>query len=160
VNEYEGLNLPQLLDLLHDIARADPVAWTPQTIGWAIVGAWLIVTILLIGWNRVQTWRRNRYRRDALAMLKDIDAQASESSSAVAGQVALLIKRTALIAYPRSEVAHLYGSEWAAFLRRSACNDPVVDNAAADLASAAYRENVDGRNLIEPACRWIKVHRA
>ena len=83
----------------------------------------------------------------------------SRWSSATAGQVALLIKRTALSAYPRSEVAHLHGSEWAAFLRQSAGNDQVVGNAAADLASAAYRANTDGRNLIDPARRWIKVHR-
>lgn len=160
MNEYEGLNLPQLLDLLHDIVRPDPVAWTPQTIGWAIVAAWLLVVILLIGWNRIQKWRRNRYRSDALAMLKDIGAQADESSSAVAGQVALLIKRTALVAYSRAEVANLYGSEWAAFLRQSAGNDPVVEKVAGDLASAAYRVNIDGGKLIEAARRWIKVHRA
>jgi hypothetical protein len=93
-------------------------------------------------------------------MLKDIGARADESSSAVAGQVALLIKRTALVAYPRAEVANLYGSEWAAFLRQSAGNDPVVEKAAGDLATAAYRVNVDDGELIEPARRWIKVHRA
>ncbi len=160
MNEYEGLNLPQLLDLLHDIVRPDPVAWTPQTIGWAIVGVWLLVVILLSSWNRIQKWHRNRYRRDALAMLKEIGAHADASSSAVAGQVALLIKRTALVAYPRAEVASLYGSEWAAFLRQSAGNDPVVEKAAGDLATAAYRVNVDGGKLIEPARRWIRVHRA
>ena len=160
MNDYEGLNLPQLLDLLHDIVRPDPVAWTPQTIGWTIVGAWLLVAILLIAWNRIRKWRRNRYRREALAMLNRIGAQADASSSAVAGQVALLIKRTALVAYPRAEVANLYGSQWATFLRQSVGNDPVVEKAADDLASAAYRVNVDGGKLIEPARRWILVHRA
>lgn len=160
MNDYEGLNLPQLLDLLHDIVRPDPVAWTPQTMGWAIVGGWLLVVFLLIGWNRIQKWRRNRYRREALAMLNHIGAQADVSSSAIAEQVALLIKRTALVAYPRAEVANLYGSQWATFLRQSAGNDPVVEKAAGDLASAAYRVNVDGGKLIEPARRWIQVHRA
>ena len=160
MNDYEGLNLPQLLDLLHDIVRPDPVAWTPQTIGWAIVAVWLLVVTALIAWNRYLGWKRNRYRRDALAILKTIEQQPQHDGAWAAEQVALHLKRTALAAYPRAEVASLYGSRWAAFLSESAGNDPVVSAAAEDLATAAYRAGVDGNSLIAPARRWLKVHRA
>ena len=34
MKEYERLNLPQLLDLMHDLVEPEAVAWTPQTVGW------------------------------------------------------------------------------------------------------------------------------
>ena len=86
---------------------------------------------------------------------------AAEPNPAVAAQrVAALLKRTALVAYPRAEIAGLYGGEWAAFLCRSARNEPIVERAAAELANAAYVPDADGRRLIEPARRWIEVHDA
>lgn len=160
MNQYEGLNLPQLLDLLHDIVRPDPVAWTPQTIGWGIVGIWLAVVLILVGWNQYRQWKRNRYRRDALAALPPIEAAAADNPAAAAADLAALLKRTALVAYPRPTVASLYGPDWARFLCESTSNDPDVAAAAERLATAAYRVDVDAQALIAPARRWIKLHRA
>lgn len=157
---YEGLNLPELLQLMHDIVLAEPVPWTPQTVGWAVGGAWLLVIGVLVAWHGLKAWRRNRYRREALAMLNSIAAESTPNPAVVAQRVATLLKRTALVAFPRTEIAGLYGDEWAAFLRRSARNDPLVERAAIELAGAAYRPDADGRRLIEPARRWIEVHDA
>ena len=60
-------------------------------------------------------WRRNRYRRDAARALDSL-----RGDDGTAPAVALIVKRTALTAYPRADVAHLYGADWAAFLRRTA----------------------------------------
>lgn len=160
MNDYEGLNLPQLLALLNDIVRPEPVPWTPQTVGWAVVGVWLAFVFILACWSRYRHWKSNRYRREALATLKTISAQADRDSAATAERVALLLKRTALAAYSRTDVANLYGTEWAAFLCQSAGNDPLVESAAGELAAAAYRAESDGSTLIAPARRWIEVHRA
>lgn len=160
MSQYEGLNLPQLLDLLHDIVRPDPAAWTPQTIGWVIASLWLAAVLVLIGWNRYRYWRNNRYRREALVVLQSIEVAAADNPEASAGDLAALLKRTALVAYPRPTVAHLYGVDWARFLSESASNDRDVTAAAEQLAAAAYRADADARPLIAPARRWIKVHRA
>ena len=46
---FEGLNLPQLLDLMHELAVPEPVPWLPQTPGWWVFCGWaLAVTALLI----------------------------------------------------------------------------------------------------------------
>ena len=126
---YEGLNLPELLQLMHDIVPAEPVPWTPQTAGWAVVGAWLLTIAVLAAWHGLKVRRRNRYRREALAILKSIAAESDPDSAIAAQRVAALLKRTALVAYPRAEIAGLHGGEWAAFLRRSTRNDPVVARA-------------------------------
>lgn len=160
MSRYEGLNLPELLALMNDIVRPEPVPWIPQTAGWLIVAAWLLTVIVFVTWNRLQTWRRRRYRREALAILETIAERGDRDPAVTAQQVASVLKRAALAAYSRTAVAALHGDEWAAFLCRSADNDPVVERAAADLAAAAYAPDADGRRLLEPARRWIEVHRA
>lgn len=157
-SQYDGLMLPQLLDLLHPPVEPAPVAWLPQTLGWQIVGAWLLVVSALLGIQGYRWWKRNRYRREALAQLREISKQ--QDPERTAGEIALLIKRTALAAYPRAEVASLYGEQWAEFLIASSKDDHRVQRAAQALASAAYRTDTQPSSLIEPARRWIKVHRA
>ena len=156
MNEYDGLNLAQLLDLLSDPVVPDPVSFLPQTTGWWIVLAWLAGVLLIVLWGVLSRWQRNRYRREALRTLRAIEQDRDEA----AGQIATLLRQTALAAYPRSEVASLYGDAWAEFLKTSSRNDRVVRESANDLASAAYRADVDVALLVKPARRWIQVHRA
>lgn len=156
MNEFEGLNLPQLMERMHGLARPEPAAWFPQTIGWWVVASGLLAIGLLAAGHGYARWGRNRYRREAIELLNAI-----ESGTGKAGPlVASVLKRTALVAYPRQQVASMHGTTWAEFLRTSCDHDPVVETAAADLAGAAYRRDIDGDALIGPARRWVEVHRA
>ncbi|MCZ6711833.1 MAG: DUF4381 domain-containing protein [Gammaproteobacteria bacterium] len=158
--EYEGLNLPQLLDLMHDPVLPEPIAWWPQTPGWWIVLAWIVFVAAAFAWQGYRRYRHNEYRRESLTLLRAIAARAQENPAGVAIGVATLLKRTALAAYPRGQVAQLYGDEWADFLLRTSGHDPAIEQTASQLATAAYRPGVDGTALIEPARRWIEIHRA
>jgi len=160
VNQYDGLNLPQLLELMHGLVMPEPVAWLPQTPGWWIVLGWILAMLFLLAWQFARRRRRNRYRRDALAELKAIAAQPELGPAESAQRIAALLKRTALVAYPREDVAALYGDDWAGFLKQSAGNDRQIADAADRLAAAAYRPDADGSVLTEPASRWIRLHRA
>ncbi len=156
--EYQGLNLPQLLELMHGPVELEAVAWTPQTAGWLVLALWLLVVLLLASVRSFASRRRNRYRRAALAELKALRFSARQGE-ADAGALAALLKRTALAAYPRRQVASLHGRRWADFLRRSSRNDRVIGEKADELAAAAYTPDVDVEALFEPARRWINVHR-
>jgi hypothetical protein len=160
MTRFEGLNLPQLLDLMHDLVRPGPVAWAPQTIAWVVVAVWLAAVVGLIIWSRIQHWRRNGYRREALAELRRIARQQELDQQTLAYAVATLLKRTALAAFERDKVADLYGKDWAEFLRRSSGNDKLVDRNAEALGAAAYSKVANGYELLAPARRWIEVHRA
>lgn len=160
MNQYDGLNLPQLLDLMHGLVMPEPVAWLPETPGWWIVLGWLLAVLLLVAWQFIKRRQRNRYRRDALTELKSIAARPELGPAESAQRIATLLKRTALAAYPREDVAALYGADWAQFLKESAGNDPQVADAADMLAAAAYRPDIDGGVMVEPARRWIRLHRA
>jgi hypothetical protein len=160
VNDYEGLNLPQLMALLHDIVVPDPIRFTPQTPGWFTLAGWVLAVVLLLIRFVLVRRRHNAYRRRADALLTALEARADLDPAGLAVEVSVLLKQTALAAYPRATVATLYGSAWADFLRRSSRDDRVVCEAAERLALMPYRPDADGRDLVAPARRWIRVHRA
>ena len=160
MRQYDGLNLTQLLDLMHDLAMPEPVPWLPATPGWWIALGWLLAVLLVAAWQIARHRRLNRYRRDALAELDAIAARKDIDPAESAQRIAAVLKRTALVAYPRSEVAALYGADWARFLTVSADNDARIAEAADRLASAAYRPGADPDVLAEPARRWVRRHRA
>ncbi len=160
MSQYPDRNLPQLMELMHELVMPEPVSWLPETPGWWVLLGWLLVVVLLALRQLLLRRRRNRYRREAETVLRTIETQAATDPAAAAAQISTLLKRTALVAYPRQDVAPLYGADWARFLCDSANNDPTVSAAAEQLAVAAYRADVDGRELIKPAQRWIRRHRA
>ena len=153
---FEGRNLSQLLDLMHDIVMPDAVSLQPQTVGWWVLLAWLLAVLVLAGAKWLRKWRRNRYRREAAEMIDGIDPGAAGAGS----EIARILKRTALAVYERKEVAALYGADWADFLIKTARNDRQIVRSADQIAAAAYRDDIDASELVKPAKRWIKVHRA
>jgi hypothetical protein len=160
VSGYEGLNLPQLLELMHELELPTPVSMAPETPGWWVLAAWLGGVVLVGAGELIRRRNRNRYRREAESMLDGIAARADDDPAGSARDIAALLKRTALAAYPREAVAPLYGARWSAFLSRTTGDDPEIAAAADALALSAYRADADGRSLLSPARRWIRLHRA
>lgn len=160
MNDYEGLNLPQLLALMHDVVLPEAVSLMPASPGWWVLLGWFAASVLVLVRSLVRRRRANAYRRDALQLLAAIETDRGIDDDEAAARIADLVKRTALAAYPRRTVAPLYGADWARFLCATAGNDRKVTAAADELAHAAYRPGGMGRQLVEPARRWIRVHRA
>lgn len=160
MSEYEGLNLPELLELMHPIVMPEPVSRFPEGPGWWILGGWLLAVSLLVTWHLLQRRRRSRYRREAGALLDEIGSWADRDPPGAAAEIAVVLKQTALAAYPRERVAALSGDEWARFLCESAGNDAEVARVSQQLASAAYDPRADGRQMLRGARRWIRAHHA
>lgn len=154
MSEYDGLDLSQLMQKMHAVVEPQVIPFTPQTPGWWVVAGLVLALVLISSWRTVQSRRRNRYRREALVVLQAIEA----NPDATGAQIALLLKRTALAAYPRKQVASLHGAEWASFLCLSSNRDPEIEAVADQLAGAAYREGIVAASLIAPARRWIEGH--
>ena len=160
MSQYDGLNLPELMELMHELVMPAEISRLPQTPGWWILLVWLFATMLLLVRYWLQKRRRNRYRREALASLNVIERQEDLSATESAQCIATLLKQTALAAYPRQQVASLTGDAWASFLIASSENDALIVQTADTLAAAAYRPDADGREISAAARRWIRVHRA
>lgn len=155
-------------DGLADIVVPAPVPWVPQTWGWAVLAA---VVAALAVWSLWAMRRRrlaNRYRVEALAALDGLAAAVTENNRRAAALITTgeLLKRTALTAFPREDVARLSGAEWVAFLNRHAPAH-LAPEAVALLDDLEYRGSQALRALppheaaavIDAARAWIEGHR-
>ena len=98
---------PASLDNLRGLAEPPPVSWWPLAPGWWVLFGILVALAAFISVKCWLSWRGNAYRRAALRELEGADGIAA---------VAELLKRTALVAYPRDEVAPLTGDRWCDWL--------------------------------------------
>lgn len=143
-----------------EVATPPAVSWLPATSGWAVLGTLLALFLLYRGGRALRRWHRDRYRREARRELQRLAAGADDALPAAASE---LLKRTALVAFPRPRVAGLHGSDWVAFLNRHCEDQPFRAEAAAALAHGQYRGEplpAAGREALLAACdTWIRHHR-
>ncbi len=143
---------PASLQNLRGIVEPPPVPWWPPAPGWWVVIGVVACALLLFGWRAWRRWRRNAYRRAARAEL----ARAS-----TVPQVAEILKRTALAAYPRTDVASLSGSAWLDWLEETGGRS-VPESIGRSLTSAVFGSDDDGASgdLTTFVAQWINRHRA
>ncbi len=151
-DDLSKLDLIELLALLEPIPEPAPVSLFPQTAGWLWLG--IVTAALAALWAR-RLWLRHRadaYRRAALA----------EIGSAGGDPVILsqILRRTALVAYPREDVASLYGDAWLAFLDRAVGGSAFSAGPGRAFAQAPYaREDRREAALEGLATDWVRRHR-
>lgn len=106
------------LENLRDIVVPDPVPWWPVAPGWYVVWAVALLGLLWFGVQWIRNYRANRYRREALAELERIQWSFLSPSARASAlyELAVLLKRVALTAFPREVVAELSGEPWRRFL--------------------------------------------
>ena len=154
--------------------QADPLAGLvdfplPQEVSlWPQTWPLRIAVVLIAAGALLATWRfahrsyANRYRREALAELEEIQGTADTAPDQVATQLSVLVRRTALGAFPREAVAPLAGSAWLAFLDRSYDGREFSEGAGRLLISAPYQRRSPDRVQLEALAglvrRWIRGH--
>jgi len=132
------------LNNLRDIVPPDaPPLWPLATEAWLLLLMLASSAIILI-YQRRQAKKRNAYRRAGLALLDGVST---------VHDVSVVLKRVALAAYPREQVASLYGEDWATFLRQT-CNRRDYS-----LILRANPDDQASRDAIQLAGDWIKHHR-
>ena len=149
--DVEGKSLVELLDMLNPAPVPSPISMTPQTWGWVVL---VIVLAFLVAFG-VYLFRRhqkaNAYRRCALLEL--------ERANDDAAKIADILRRTALAAFPRTQVAGLFGNDWLSFLRQSSGNIKFSKTARRSLLEAPYRSGLSDPELTQLARDWIKSHK-
>ncbi|WP_208016223.1 DUF4381 domain-containing protein [Meridianimarinicoccus aquatilis] len=141
-------NLIDLMDRLIEPSVPTEISLVPQTAGWWVLGALLACGLAYTAWRWWHHWQSNAYRRAALGDL----ARAGEDPA----YIATVLRRTALAAFPRSEVAGLAGAQWVAFLQATGEFDP---DAAPALLRGPYALGVDSAPLHAAAESWVRSHR-
>jgi hypothetical protein len=155
------------LDRLHDIVMPGPVPWWPPAPGWYVVAALVFVVVIWAAWYWWRQWRANAYRRAALAELDQLVAQSHDPARRVVALQTLpeLLKRTALAAFPRHEVASLHGTAWLGFLDRTSGGRDFTSGPGVLITEIAYvprrAEHLDQAQqeaVIQCIRRWIRQH--
>ncbi|WP_298981836.1 DUF4381 domain-containing protein [uncultured Roseibium sp.] len=149
---WKGLTLPELFELLEPVPVPQPVSMAPQTAGWILLGLLLLAIVLASIWMAIRHRRKNAYRKQALREL--------ETFSNDAARIAEIVRRTALTAYPRTEVASLHGADWLAFLDRSYNGSGFSAGPGRQIADAPYKQQNTSSDLYDVARTWISTHQA
>ncbi len=139
---------------LHDIVLPGAISLRPQTTAWYVL---LFALLALCVWG-VIAWRRhvrrNRYRKLALARLRDIETRGAFT------ELPVLVKQTALAYSARQEVASLSGDAWLRFLDASYGGRGFTEGPGRLLPVLAYgrTEGVDADELLKLVSQWIRKH--
>ena len=158
---------PASLDNLNDIVVPEPTAWWPTAAGWIVLGSLIIVAALMLTVRAFRQWQRNRYRRAALHELEQLQARVGKVDAAEAvASLDQIIKRTALVNWPRSTVAALSGKPWIEFLNSSAKKELFSSEEGEMLNDVVYSSNRSAQltaaqvdQLFDAAKNWIRSHR-
>lgn len=147
-----------LLDIpLPPLVSLWPQTWTARIAIACVLAAFVV----WLCWFVRHRWL-NRYRRDAIAELERLTRSPADRDQISTG-LALLVRRTALAAFPREHVAELTGPAWLSFLDRSYGGTEFSDGPGRDLETSIYRPSSGDEGLsplIDLVRRWIKVHHA
>lgn len=165
------MNPQDPLAQLKDIHLPEPVGWWPLAWGWWLLIALMLMVLGTLLWKGYVRRRRQRYRREAMALLEHAyrDYQLSDPDPAARRrylqQVSHLLRRTALSALPdarETELAALSGAQWLRFLELSAALTPAFTEGPGHiLAEGPYQPDpqVDIDALHRLARQWIRHHR-
>ncbi len=155
---------PSPLDQLADIHLPGNVSWWPLAPGW-----WILLALLIIAIACVFLWRRHQrqqyYRVIAQQELAAIYAryQQSQDAAAYLHALSVLLRRTALTAYPQRFNASIKGTGWLNWLDAvcPASNAKFSSAIGESLLNSAYQKNpqVDAAGLYQLSEQWIKLHR-
>jgi len=94
----KGFSVPELLSP----ALPQSLSWFPLPPGWFVLGGVLLIALIILGLFRLARWRRNVWRREALASLQQPHSADSWLE---------LIKRILLMHQPRSLISHTLSPE-------------------------------------------------
>jgi hypothetical protein len=86
-------NIPSI-DQLQELAPPVPFSYAPQTWGWWVLLALLVTTVVVLGARRYWQWRRDRYRREALVRLAELQLRSNDLNAL--RELPELLKRVAI----------------------------------------------------------------
>jgi len=150
--------------LLKNIAETpapEPVSWLPQTLGWQI----LCIFALIFGLNKLysvyKSYKRNAYRRVALQWIKQLEGC---TDIQLFRQLPKLLRKTAILAFGRTDVLHLSDKCWEEWLDKQCAKTSFSHLCPTLLHQLAFAPSVDISThqyevLIEQVKLWIAFHR-
>lgn len=157
-SELIGLGYAELQGMMLSPNEPAKISMWPETQIWLYLALSIFVLLVYVA-NRWYCYRkRTAYRRAAIYALKTV----GDDGNAIAD----ILRRTALVAFPRAQVAALHGENWLKFLDKTLVSSAInsskcfESDAGRQMLVAPYRNKascIAGLNAL--ACHWIRHHR-
>ncbi|MDQ6629933.1 MAG: DUF4381 domain-containing protein [Pseudomonadota bacterium] len=152
-------NLQQALQLRDIHLPPAPPFWPPAP-GWWIVAA---VLLALLAWGGHAAWRQSHLRRERRRVMEVLarleSGLASERSPEGLANISVLLRRLALVRFPRASVATLTGNAWLRFLDESGGQGRFADGPGRVLGSGPYQRalpaDLDIVGLVALVREWV-----
>ena len=153
-----------LLHGIDEVGLPELVSWWPHTLGWKVLALGLLLYLGIVVYKTALRWQRNQYRRVALKELDQLFIAYKDAPQCLC-QLPLILKATALHAYPRVEIAQASGSQWLKILDSKCKTTHFSSPVGEQLLTIAYQPVQDWQlqdeqtaRLFELARKWIKQH--
>lgn len=150
---------PDLLAQLKDIHLPKAIGWWPLAPIWYVLIALVLILIFFFAYRLFKKQKYALAKKRALLLLRRYqDLYEKEHNVALASaQISEILRRVALVYYPRSQVASLYGKDWLNFLNETS-NRIDFNSVKSMLLEAPFKtsENMDLNPLFHTAGLWIK----
>jgi hypothetical protein len=147
---------------LKEIHLPESITWWPLAPGWYMV----MVFILLLVMGLI--YLANRRQLNALAKNQALDLlityneqyEKNHNAQLTSARISELLRRVALVYYPRTEVASLHGDAWVDFLNKTS-KEIDFKPVKAMLLDSPFKseETINLKPLITRAQLWIKQRR-
>lgn len=152
-------NTPDPLTQLRDIHLPDFIGWWPLAFGWYLVSVLIVLFIASLVYFLYQKNRNAIAKNKALSLLKTYKEHYEKEQDAqwASARVSELLKRVALVYYPRTQVASMCGEDWIVFLNQSSkgLDFQAVKALLLELPFKSA-ESVDLEPLFSTAAAWIR----
>jgi hypothetical protein len=153
-----------LIHGIEEISLPEAISLWPSAPGWQILGLIVLAWLLRQAVRWIRHWWQNRYRREALRQIDQMQRQAPQRDVVV--QLPFYLKATALQAYPREQVASLSGRDWLVFLDAHYTGPSFSSPIGEKLLSISYLpeeqwqlDDATVSKLIQMSRQWITLHR-
>lgn len=152
----------QALAQLKDIHLPDPISWWPLAPGWyglMLITLGLAVWFALILHKRLRDAKPKKQALELLILYKQQE-EITKNTQITSAKISELLRRVALVYFPRETVASLRGEAWIDFLNQNSVGidfKPVQSM----LLDSPFKtsETLNLNPLISRAEQWIKQRR-
>ena len=149
---------------LRDIHQPNMIETWPPAPGWWLLATLALAALMTLIARAFRHWAANRYRREAIEELNTLltEWRSHQDDQIYLASLQKLLKRVALTAFPRSEVASLTGEAWLRFLDLSSNSRDFSVGEIELLIDGNYRPNliVNVESMQAFALQWIKQHQS
>jgi len=148
----------QTLNLRDIHLPGEPGFWPPAP-GWWLLAFVLLAVLVWLGRTGWRRYRIHRQRQRILALLDNLEKDNTVTPDFLA-QLSILLRRLALMRFPRQQIASLTGCDWLRFLDSSGGNGQFCEGPGRVLADGPYLpelpQNVDVPALTRLVRDWIR----